>query len=168
MYASRLGYSSSCPPVPTLNTPEDTLSLRLTSPPADDTACTADSVPVVVTVTGLDAPPERLTITETDNASLTVAVHTTTVASTTDLPCRAVQRTAVDLNIPGPGQPTPTEAVALLLLDQLAVGAVEVDGRKSTVAVIGKDNAVLRVYSLTLRQDGWWPDGFITCEQQVP
>lgn len=44
----------------------------------------------------------------------------------------------------------------------------EVDGRKSTVAVIGKDNAVLRVYSLTLRQDGWWPEGYITCEQQVP
>lgn len=85
MYASRGGYSSSCPPTPAVTDRDGTLSLQLAH--ADVNAvCTADAVPVVVTVTGLASPPEHLTVSEEGNPTEVVEVVVSTSANTVNLP----------------------------------------------------------------------------------
>lgn len=170
LYASRLGFSSSCPPEATLTNSDGSLSLQLASAVEPNRVCTADAVPVVVTITSLSTPPQQVLVTEEGNPPETVAVARSATSDDVGLPCPTDQRTAVDLDVPGPGQPTPEAAVALLLpqLGQLSVGSVKSEGRRATVAAVNSAGSVVRIYSLTLATDGWWPDGYSTCELQVP
>ena len=129
--------------------------------------CTADAVPVVVTITGLATPPEQLTVNEEGSPAEVVAVTGSAASDTVDLSCLVDQRISVAFDGRGPGQPTPQEAVAPLL-GGLLLGRTTRAGRQATVTAVTTDGDVLRVYSLTLRRDGWWPDGYAACETQVP
>ena len=83
------------------------------------------------------------------------------VAPATALPCADSGQLRVDLDVPGPGQPSPEEAVAPYA-GALKLAASEVDG--GTVVVgLRRDDSVLRVYHVTKRVDGWWPDGYSEC-----
>lgn len=76
--------------------------------------------------------------------------------------CSAESATrGVDLDIPGPGMPTPEEAVAPYL-DAYVVTDVEAQQRSATVTT-ETDGGAIRVFTLTRRDDGWWPDGYIDC-----
>ena len=77
-------------------------------------------------------------------------------ASTT---CAAVR---VDLDIPGPGQPTPEEAVAPYAGAGRLV-LVSEQGKTATVDVVGPEGQVFRVFEVTKHRDGWWPDGYTQC-----
>lgn len=85
LYASRGGYSSSCPPNPTAIDRDGALSLQLALTDVD-AVCTADAVPVVVTVTGLASPPDRLTVSEEGNPPEVVEVTVSTSDKPIDLP----------------------------------------------------------------------------------
>jgi hypothetical protein len=79
-------------------------------------------------------------------------------ASTLALPCGESEQTAVALDVPGPGQPTPEAAVtpyagALTLV-------VQERGGETTVFGLRDDNSVLRAFQVTRRDDGWWPEGY--------
>lgn len=288
LYASGAGYSSSCPPDPTLTNGDGSLSLNLER--ADVNAvCTADAVPVVVTVTGLASAPERFVVTVWSNPPETVEVTVSASAKSVDLPtndwksgepgnqalltgtlaldenrcvvlddapggtwtyatwpagytaatdsngqvilrdsdgdpvarsgdtvemgggfypadkvdphpcipdgprdifsvqsevivvptapktdetspdtifgglsCPFSKQTSVDLDIPGPGQPTPQAAVAPFL-GSLTITAVHTKERAAQVIASDADGAAVRVYTLTERDDGWWPDGYTEC-----
>ena len=78
------------------------------------------------------------------------------------LPCSAGEQRIVSYDLPGPGQPTPEEAV--LLVDGSSGLSLEVrtDGEQTTV--LGRDDGVvIRVYEVTEKEDGWWPDGYREC-----
>jgi hypothetical protein len=67
----------------------------------------------------------------------------------------------VALDVPGPGQPTPEKAVAPYA-GALQLVVENVDG--STVVIgLARDATVFRVYQVTKRLDGWWPDGYAEC-----
>ena len=77
------------------------------------------------------------------------------------LPCAESDQSGVALDVPGPGQPSPEEAVAPYA-GALELVAEQVDG--STIVVgLRRDDTVFRVYQVTKRSDGWWPDGYAEC-----
>lgn len=79
--------------------------------------------------------------------------------SATSLPC--TKQAAVALDVPGPGQPTAEEAVAPYAGALTLV--VQQSGGESTVLGLLSDNTVVRVFQVTKRVDGWWPDGYREC-----
>jgi len=174
LYASGPRYSSSCPPEPTLSNDDGSLSLALAYRAGANRVCTSDAVPVLVTVTGLESPPERLTVSEEGNPSQVVEV--TVVPSPpavnepgTDtvyggLSCPFSEQTRAALDIPGPGQPTPQEAVAPFL-GSLSISAVHTKERAAQVIANDADGAAVIVYTLTKQEDGWWPDGYTECRR---
>lgn len=83
------------------------------------------------------------------------------VAPATELPCADTEQSRVDLDVPGPGQPTPEEAVAPYA-GALRLAAREMDGGTIVVG-LKRDDSVFRVYLVTERADGWWPDGYEEC-----
>ena len=69
--------------------------------------------------------------------------------------------THVALDIPGPGRPTPDEAVA-----PYAKGTpvtVNRTPRKAVVHDLSPDGAILRIFQVSKHDDGWWPDGYAEC-----
>lgn len=67
----------------------------------------------------------------------------------------------VALDIPGPGRPTPEEAVA-----PYAKGAPETVKKTSRNAVVhdlGPEGELLRIFQVSKHKDGWWPDGYTEC-----
>lgn len=66
------------------------------------------------------------------------------------------------LDIPGPGRPTPEEAVEPYL-DAFVVVSVQEDGGTATVTAEAPGSDAVRLYDLTRREDGWWPDGYTEC-----
>lgn len=82
-------------------------------------------------------------------------------ASKMSLPCPVADQTGLDLDVPGPGQPTPEEAVAPYA-GALTLVAEQVDGRTIVLGLRG-DGSVFREYQVTEREDGWWPDGYHEC-----
>lgn len=103
-----------------------------------------------------DARSDRLTVTLRIPAGLTRS-------DGPYLPCPPGERTGVDYDIPGPGRPTPEKAVTPYL-DGLSIGLIEGDGRRATVTAVDHEGGITRVYSLTRHGDGWWPDGYISCQ----
>ena len=87
------------------------------------------------------------------------ATEPTTRASA--LPCADSDQSSVALDGPGPGQPSPEEAVAPYA-GALELVAEHVDGGTIVVG-LRRDNSVFRVYRVTKRSDGWWPDGYAEC-----
>ena len=77
------------------------------------------------------------------------------------LPCAQDEQTGVSLDVPGPGRPTPEEAVAPYAgaLDLTTVEA----GDRTEVHGLRDDGTVLRVFQVTEHDDGWWPDGYTEC-----
>jgi len=77
------------------------------------------------------------------------------------LPCADGGQSHVALDVPGPGRPTPQQAVAPY------AGALELvtaDVDEGTVVLgLRHDDSVFRVYRVTERSDGWWPDGYAEC-----
>ncbi len=82
-------------------------------------------------------------------------------APATALPCADSEQGRFDLDVPGPGQPTPEEAVAPYA-GALRLAATEVDGGMVVVG-LRRDDSVFRVFGVTERSDGWWPDGYSEC-----
>lgn len=77
------------------------------------------------------------------------------------LRCADTQLSRVALDVPGPGQPSPLEAVAPHA-GTLDLASRVVDGE---IVVIGlrQDGSIVRTYDVTERADGWWPDGYSEC-----
>lgn len=77
--------------------------------------------------------------------------------------CSKEDGTGVALDVPGPGMPTPEEAVAPYL-DAYVIASVEKDQRSATVTTEAQgEGEAIRIFELTLRDDGWWPDGYVEC-----
>jgi hypothetical protein len=77
------------------------------------------------------------------------------------LPCPSSDQRPVDLDIKGPGQPTPEQAVA-----PFAEGAEPVarEGERETrVFVLESDGTVASVFIVSRHDDGWWPDAYTDC-----
>ena len=77
------------------------------------------------------------------------------------LPCAKAEQLLTALDIPGPGQPTPEDAVAPYA-GGLFLAAERVDGR-TIVLGLRRDGTVFREYQVRKRSDGWWPDGYREC-----
>ena len=75
--------------------------------------------------------------------------------------CAKEDGTGVALDIPGPGTPTPEEAVAPYL-DAYVIASVDENQRSATVTAKA-DGGAVRIFELTRRNDGWWPDGYVQC-----
>lgn len=84
-----------------------------------------------------------------------------TDTSARSLPCDETEQTGVRLDVPGPGRPSPEEAVAPFA-GALTLAAHERDGG-TTVLGLRADETVFRVFKVTKRDDGWWPDGYREC-----
>lgn len=79
----------------------------------------------------------------------------------TALPCDESEQTYVAWDVPGPGRPTPEEAVApyagaLTLMAQRGPKATTVLGLRA-------DGSLVRVFDVSKGDDGWWPDGYREC-----
>ena len=81
--------------------------------------------------------------------------------STMSLPCDQGRQTLVALDFVGPGKPSPEEAVAPFAA-ALTLVAQKHDGR-TTVAALGANETVIRMFEVSQHQDGWWPDGYREC-----
>lgn len=66
------------------------------------------------------------------------------------------------LDIPGPGRPTPEEAVEPYLAAFVVVDVQE-DGETATVTAEAPASDAVRLFELTRHKDGWWPDGYRQC-----
>ena len=88
-------------------------------------------------------------------------VLTATPALGSGLPCADTEQSRVALDVPGPGQPSPEEAVAPYA-GALEVASREVDG-DTVVVGLRQDGSIFRVYQVTRRAAGWWPDGYSEC-----
>jgi len=76
-------------------------------------------------------------------------------------PCPNSSRKSVDLDIPGPGQPTPQLAVAPYALGS-AILISEENGTATVLGLAGYGEPT-RVFKVTKREDGWWPDSYVEC-----
>lgn len=76
-------------------------------------------------------------------------------------PCPNSSRKSVDLDIPGPGQPTPQLAVAPYALGS-AILLSEENGTATVLGLAGYGEPT-RVFKVTKREDGWWPDSYVEC-----
>ena len=76
-------------------------------------------------------------------------------------PCPNSSRKSVDLDIPGPGQPTPQLAVAPYALGS-AIVISEENGAATVLGLAGYGEPT-RVFKVTKREDGWWPDSYVEC-----
>ena len=81
--------------------------------------------------------------------------------SALSLPCDETEQTGVNLDVPGPGRLSPEEAVAPFA-GALTLVAQERDGG-TRVLGLRADDTVFRVFDVTKRGDGWWPDGYTEC-----
>ncbi|GAA1435189.1 hypothetical protein GCM10009641_30700 [Mycobacterium cookii] len=79
----------------------------------------------------------------------------------TALPCADAEQSRVDLDVPGPGQPSPEEAVATYA-GALELASREVNG-DTVVVGLRQDGSIFRTYHVSQRADGWWPDGYSEC-----
>lgn len=86
---------------------------------------------------------------------------TPSAVAKTALPCADTERSRVDLDVPGPGQPGPEQAVAPY------AGALELASREingdTVVLGLRQDGSIFRTYHVRKRADGWWPDGYSEC-----
>ena len=48
-------------------------------------------------------------------------------------------------------------------LDAFVVVSVQEDGENATVIAEAPGSDAVRLYDLTRREDGWWPDGYTEC-----
>jgi hypothetical protein len=91
----------------------------------------------------------------------TAAASSSASATASALPCDEAHQTGVALDVPGPGQRTPEEAVAPY------AGALELvaqDGdERTSVLGLRADGSVFRVFDVSRHGDGWWPDGYREC-----
>jgi hypothetical protein len=67
------------------------------------------------------------------------------------------------LDVPGPGQNTPEEAVEKLESSAARLVRIDDSGKFARVAVVDGEGRVTRVYKLYERSDGWWPQGYTKC-----
>lgn len=86
-------------------------------------------------------------------------------AASTTLDCAAPAGVALD--IPGPGQPTPEEAVAPFA-DGLVPVLMHQTATAATVTTFSAAGDAIRVFTVTRREDGWWPDGWSQCGEYSP
>lgn len=86
---------------------------------------------------------------------------TPAAASETALPCVATEQSRVALDVPGPGQPSPEEAVAPYA-GALQLASGEVDG-DTVVFGLRQDGSIFRMFQVSERADSWWADGYSEC-----
>lgn len=96
-----------------------------------------------------------------DRAAADAGDATSPAPSAPSLPCDEIEQGYVGWDVPGPGRPSPEEAVApfagaLTLVAQEGGGGTAVLGLRA-------DGTVFRVFEVTARDDGWWPDGYREC-----
>ncbi|MBM7506397.1 hypothetical protein JOE61_000211 [Nocardioides salarius] len=111
------------------------------------------SVVLLVLAAGCGDGPAPGTTAARSSTSQTVMVSS--------LPCDEADQTRVALDVPGPGRPTPEEAVAP------HAGALELvardGGERTSVLGLRADGSVFRVFDVSRHDDGWWPDGYREC-----
>jgi hypothetical protein len=78
-----------------------------------------------------------------------------------ELGCSVDEQTAVDLDVPGPGMPSPGEAVDALTESPSTL--VSKSAGAATVTTLGPGGTVARVFQVTQRHDGWWPASYTEC-----
>ncbi len=77
-------------------------------------------------------------------------------------PCSESDRQPTDLDVPGPGQPTPEKAVGpyadgrQLVLDP---------SNPNVVYAVNADGSAYRTFRVSRQTDGWWPDGYTQCRE---
>ncbi len=77
------------------------------------------------------------------------------------LPCPVAEQRGVDFDVPGPGRPTPEEAVAPYSEGRKLVVGEQDD--ETVVFALAPDGEVVRVFSVSKHRDGWWPEGYAEC-----
>ncbi|WP_143099672.1 hypothetical protein [Nocardioides psychrotolerans] len=77
------------------------------------------------------------------------------------LPCPPTDRGAVDLDVSGPGRARPEEAAAPYI-DAVLVLASRTQ-TQATVYEVAENGLAARVFFLSRRPDGWWPDAYQGC-----
>lgn len=77
-------------------------------------------------------------------------------------PCPDSQRSPVALDIPGPGRLTPQEAVAPYIVGSALV--ISEDAHSATIMELAGYGSATRVFEVTKREDGWWPDTYVVCD----
>lgn len=115
----------------------------------------------VQTTPELGAPVEEgatITLSAVGDVPASVAEAPVEVAA---LPCPLTDRGAVDLDVPGPGQLRPEEAASSYINADLILGSRTQD--QATVYEIGDDGYATRVFFVSRRPDGWWPDAYQEC-----
>ena len=100
---------------------------------------------------GDDAEPDATAAHPSASASVSVI----------SLPCAESVQTGGTWDGPGPGRPTPEEAVAPYAGALTLVAHTGDEG--TTVLGLRGDGSVFRVFDVTERDDGWWPDGYREC-----
>lgn len=78
------------------------------------------------------------------------------------LPCSAREQRQVDLDVPGPGHASPEGAVTAVI----SKGDVELVYEDETSAVVNvsvSGGELERIFHVTKRDDGWWPDSYTGC-----
>jgi hypothetical protein len=98
---------------------------------------------------------------DTDTAAVEANPSALASASTSTLPCSESEQRYVAWDVPGPGRPTPEEAVAPHAGALTLVAHQGGDGM--TVLGLRTDGTVFRVFDVTQSDDGWWPDGYREC-----
>jgi hypothetical protein len=75
--------------------------------------------------------------------------------------CFTSEQRRVDLDTAGPGRPTPREAIA-----PFASGSTTIVSQQRGVAEVlesGANGTPKRMFHVTRREDGWWPDSYVEC-----
>lgn len=68
------------------------------------------------------------------------------------------------LDVPGPGQPSAPQAVALLEPNASELRIARREGDQAVVTAAYED-AQFRLYEVQLYADGWWPQRFMSCNR---
>lgn len=88
---------------------------------------------------------------------------TTDDAEGLSLPCPTSDQQRVDLDVLGPGRPSPQEAVAPYVDGRHESMAVTEQDQAAIVYVQTADGTVTQVFKARKRIDGWWPDSYSEC-----
>lgn len=86
----------------------------------------------------------------------------TELASRAEAECEAAMVSMLD--VPGPGQESPEEAVSLADSSSSTI-LVRADAEEARVATTSESGQLLKLFTLRHRDDGWWPESFVPCSR---
>ena len=101
--------------------------------------------------------------TRAQEAETATTATTGVPAEDLSLPCPPSEQGGTALDIPGPGRPTPEQAVAPYAGGGEVTTVADEERGSAVVHVLGPDGKVFRTFQVSKRVDGWWPDGYLEC-----